>query len=142
MPSSGLMNGTTIVLSIKDADGGTYSPIGHATSSSISYSLDTPDATSKDSSGYREVIAGVRSLDMSFDGFVAYDDPTSIEELMVFINNRTKVNCKFATAITGDVVYSCDGFLTSIDYTADSESPVTYSGTFSSTGSVTIGTNP
>ena len=142
MPSSGLMNGTTIVLSIKDADGGTYSPIGHATSSSISYSLDTPDATSKDSSGYREVIAGVRSLDMSFDGFVAYDDPTSIEELMVFINNRTKVNCKFATAITGDVVYSCDGFLTSIDYTADSESPVTYSGTFSSTGSVSIGTNP
>lgn len=142
MPSSGLMNGTTIVLSIKDADGGTYSPIGHATSSSISYSLDTPDATSKDSSGYREVIAGVRSLDMSFDGFVAYDDPTSIEELMVFINNRTKVNCKFATALTGDVVYSCDGFLTSIDYTADSESPVTYSGTFSSTGSVTIGTNP
>ena len=142
MPSSGLMNGTTIVLSIKDADGGTYSPIGHATSSSISYSLDTPDATSKDSSGYREVIAGVRSLDMSFDGFVAYDDPTSIEELMVFINNRTKVNCKFATAITGDVVYSCDGFLTSIDYTADSESPVTYSGTFSSSGSVTIGTNP
>ena len=142
MPSSGLMNGTTIVLSIKDADGGTYSPIGHATSSSISYSLDTPDATSKDSSGYREVIAGVRSLDMSFDGFVAYDDPTSIEELMVFINNRTKVNCKFATALTGDVVYSCDGFLTSIDYTADSESPVTYSGTFSSSGSVTIGTNP
>lgn len=141
MPSSGLMNGTTIVLSIKDADGGTYSPIGHATSSSISYSLDTPDATSKDSSGYREVIAGVRSLDMSFDGFVAYDDPTSIEELMVFINNRTKVNCKFATALTGDVVYSCDGFLTSIDYTADSESPVTYSGTFSSTGSVTTATN-
>ncbi len=141
MPSSGLMNGTTIVLSIKDADGGTYSPIGHATSSSISYSLDTPDATSKDSSGYREVIAGVRSLDMSFDGFVAYDDPTSIEELMVFINNRTKVNCKFATAITGDVVYSCDGFLTSIDYTADSESPVTYSGTFSSTGSVTTAIN-
>ena len=120
MPSSGLMNGTTIVLSIKDADGGTYSPIGHATSSSISYSLDTPDATSKDSSGYREVIAGVRSLDMSFDGFVAYDDPTSIEELIVFINNRTKLNCKFATALTGDVVYSSDGLLTYIDYTADS----------------------
>lgn len=141
MASTGLMNGTLIVLSVS-TDGSTYNTIGHATSSSISYSLDTPDATSKDSSGYREVIAGVRSLDMSFDGFVAYDDPTSIEELMVFINNRTKVNCKFATALTGDVVYSCDGFLTSIDYTADSESPVTYSGTFSSTGSVTIGTNP
>ena len=141
MPSTGLMNGTTVVLSIKNADGGSYSPIGHATSSSISYSLDTPDATSKDSGGYREIIAGTRSLDFSFDGFVAYDDATNLEELMVFINNRTKVNCKFATALTDDVVYSCDGFLTSIDYTADSEAPVTYSGTFSSTGSVTIGTN-
>ena len=141
MPSTGLMNGTTVVLSIKNADGGSYSPIGHATSSSISFNMDTPDATSKDSSGDREIIAGTRSLDFSFDGFVAYDDATNIEELMVFINNRTKVNCKFATALTGDVVYSCDGFLTSIDYTADSEAPVTYSGTFSSTGSVTIGTN-
>ncbi len=141
MPSAGLMNGTTVVLSIKNADSGAYSPIGHTTSSSISYTLDTPDATSKDSGGYREIIAGVRSLDMSFDGFVAYDDATNIEELLVFINNRTKVNCKFATALSGDVVYSCDGFLTSIEYGADSEAPVTYSGSFSSTGSVTIGTN-
>jgi len=141
MPSTGIMNGTTVVLSIKNADSGAYTTIGHTTSSSISYSLDTPDATSKDSGGYREIIAGVRSLDMSFDGFVAYDDTTNIEELMVFINNRTKVNCKFATALSGDVVYSCDGFLTSIEYGADSEAPVTYSGSFSSTGSVTIGTN-
>tara|TARA_Y100001937_G_scaffold35837_1_gene51414 strand:- start:452 stop:880 length:429 start_codon:yes stop_codon:yes gene_type:complete len=142
MPSTGLMNGTTVVMSIKNTDGGSYSPIGHTTSSSISYSLDTPEATSKDSGGYREIIAGVRSLDMNFDGFVTYDDATNLEELIVFINNRTKVNIKFATALTGDVVYSVDGFLTSIESTADSESPITYSGSFSSTGSVTIGTNP
>tara|TARA_R100000654_G_scaffold75161_1_gene111643 strand:- start:2560 stop:2985 length:426 start_codon:yes stop_codon:yes gene_type:complete len=141
MASTGLMNGTTVVLSIKNADSGAYTTIGHTTSSSISYTLDTPEATSKDSGGYREIIAGVRSLDMSFDGFVAYDDTTNIEELMVFINNRTKVNCKFATAVTGDVVYSCDGFLTSIEYGADSEAPVTYSGSFSSTGTVSIGSN-
>lgn len=141
MATAGLMNGTLVVLQIKNADGGTYDTIGHATSSSISYSLDTPDATSKDSGGYREIIAGVRSLDFSFDGFVAYDDTTGIDELLAFIDGRTKVNCKFGTEVTGDTVYSCDGFLTSIDYTADSESPVTYSGTFSSTGSVTTANN-
>ena len=140
MASTGLMNGTLIVLSVS-TDGSTYNTIGHATSSSISYSLDTPDATSKDSGGYREIIAGVRSLDFSFDGFVAYDDTTGIDELLAFIDGRTKVNCKFGTGVTDDTVYSCDGFLTSIDYTADSESPVTYSGTFSSTGSVTTATN-
>lgn len=141
MATAGLMNGTLIVLQIKNADGGTYDTIGHATSSSISYTLDTPDATSKDSSGYREVIAGVRSLDMSFDGFVAYDDSTSIDDLLTFIDGRTKVNCKFGTEVTGDTVYSCDGFLTSIEYTGDSESPATYSGSFVSTGSVTTATN-
>ena len=78
---------------------------------------------------------------MSFDGFVAYDDSTSIDDLLVFIDGRTKVNCKFGTEVTGDTVYSCDGFLTSIEYTGDSESPATYSGTFVSTGSVTTATN-
>ena len=141
MATAGLMNGTLIVLQIKNATSGTYDTIGHATSSSISYALDTPDATSKDSGGYREIIAGVRSLDMSFDGFVAYDDTTGIDELLAFIDGRTKVNCKFGTEVSGDTVYSCDGFLTSIEYTGDSESPATYSGSFVSTGSVTTDTN-
>ena len=85
MPSAGLMNGTTVVLSIKNADSGDYDTIGHTTSSSISYTLDTPDATSKDSGGYREIIAGVRSLDMSFDGFVTlflvYSDVSFVERI-------------------------------------------------------------
>ena len=68
MASTGLMNGTVVVLSVS-TDGSSYNTIGHASSSSISFALDTPDATSKDSGGYREVIAGVRSLDFSFDGF-------------------------------------------------------------------------
>lgn len=140
MASTGLMNGTLIVLSVS-TDGTTYNTIGHATSSSISYALDTPDATSKDSGGYREIIAGVRSLDFSFDGFVAYDDTVDVDVLLGYIDGRTKIYCKFGTAVSGDTVYSCQGFLTSIEYSADSESPATYSGSFSSTGSVTTATN-
>ncbi len=140
MASTGLMNGTLIVLSVS-TDGNTFNNIGHATSSSISFALDTPDATSKDSGGYREMIAGTRSLDFSFDGFVAYDDTVDVDALLGYINGRTKITCKFGTAVSGDTVYSCQGFLTSVDYTADSESPVTYSGSFSSTGSVTVATN-
>ena len=140
MASTGLMNGTLIVLSVS-TDGNTFYNIGHATSSSISFALDTPDATSKDSGGYREIIAGTRSLDFSFDGFVAYDDTIDVDALLSYVNGRTKITCKFGTAVSGDTVYSCQGFLTSVDYTADSESPVTYSGSFSSTGSVTVATN-
>ena len=140
MASTGLMNGTVVVLSVS-TDGSSYNTIGHASSSSISFALDTPDATSKDSGGYREVIAGVRSLDFSFDGFVAYDDTVDVDTLLGYINGRTQIYCKFGTAVTGDSVYSCAGFLTSIDYSADSEQPVTYSGTFVSSGTVTIAQN-
>ena len=51
MASTGLMNGTLLVLSIA-TDGNTFYNLWHSTSSSLSFALDTPEATSKDSGGY------------------------------------------------------------------------------------------
>ena len=121
MASTGLMNGTLLVLQIS-TDGSSFTNLGHSTSSSLSFTLDTPEATSKDSGGYREVIAGARSIDISFDSFVAY-------------------HARFGTAVSGDTTYAVQGFISSIDYTADAEAPITFSGTFTSTGAVSIGTN-
>ena len=132
MPSTGIMNGTLLVLQVS-TDGSSFTNIGHSTSASLSFSLDTPEATSKDSGGYREVIAGTRSIEISFDGLVAYDDSVDI--------NRTKIHARFGTTVTGDTTYAVQGFLSSIEYTADSEAPITFSGTFTSSGSVSIGTN-
>lgn len=140
MPSTGIMNGTLLVLQIS-TDDSTYNTIGHTTSSSLSFSLDTPEATSKDSGGYREVIAGTRSLEISFDGLVAYDDTVDIDTLIGHANSRTKIYARFGTTVTGDTTYTSQGFLSSIEYTADSEAPITYSGTFTSSGSVTIASN-
>ena len=56
-------------------------------------------------------------------------------------NNRTKIHARFGTAVSGDTTYAVQGFISSIDYTADAESPITFSGTFTSTGAVSIGTN-
>ena len=55
-------------------------------------------------------------------------------------NNRTKIHARFGTAVSGDTLCSTK-FISSIDYTADAESPITFSGTFTSTGAVSIGTN-
>ena len=140
MPSTGIMNGTLLVLQVS-SDGNTFTNIGHSTSASLSFSLDTPEATSKDSGGYREVIAGTRSIEISFDGLVAYDDSVDIDTLLGFANNRTKIHARFGTAVSGDTTYAVQGFLSSIEYTADSEAPITFSGTFTSSGSVSIGTN-
>ena len=98
MPSTGIMNGTLLVLQVS-SDGNTFTNIGHSTSASLSFSLDTPEATSKDSGGYREVIAGTRSIEISFDGLVAYDDSVDIDTLLGFANNRTKIHARFGTEI-------------------------------------------
>jgi hypothetical protein len=52
MATTGVFNGTNLVLKI---EGGT---LGHTTSCSLSLSNDLPEATSKDSSGFQQVIAG------------------------------------------------------------------------------------
>tara|TARA_Y100000114_G_scaffold149758_1_gene164340 strand:- start:365 stop:787 length:423 start_codon:yes stop_codon:yes gene_type:complete len=138
MATSGVFNGTNLLLKLSSDGGSTYTNLGHTTSSSISFSLDTPESTSKDSGGYREVIAGLRSIEISFDGLVAYDDGFGAESLVNILNNRTKIKAQFGTASSGDPVYTVDGFISSIEVSGEMESPVSYSGTFIATGSVSI----
>ena len=61
--------------------------------------------------------------------------------MISYANNRTKITARFGTAVSGDTTYTVQGFISSIDYTADAEAPITFSGTFTSTGSVTVAQN-
>jgi len=140
MATSGVFNGTNLILKVI-ADGGTLLTIGHTTSCTFSLSNDLPIATTKDSSGFQEVIAGVRSAEITFDGLVDYSDIMDIDALIGFVTSRQKIDFSFGTAATGDVVYSGEGFLSSVDYTAEMESPVSFSGTITSTGAITAAAN-
>ena len=140
MATSGVFNGTNLILKVI-ADGGTLATIGHTTSCTFSISNDLPIATTKDSSGYQEVISGVRSAEITFDGLVDYSDSMDIDTLIGFVTSRQKIDFSFGTAATGDVVYSGEGFLSSVDYTAEMESPVSFSGTITSTGAITATAN-
>jgi len=130
MATTGVFNGTDVVFRVSTNSGGAFTPVGHTTSSSISFSMDTPESTSKDSGGFQEVIAGVRSVEISF-----------LDYMVGSSNGRTKVRVDFGTGITGDKVYRMDGFFSSIEYSAEAENPVTYSGTFVGTGAVQVATN-
>lgn len=143
MATQGIFNGTDLLIKVI-ADGGTLGNIGHTTSCSLSLSQDLPEATSKDSSGMQEVISGVRSAEISFEGLVVYDESSGIqnqEEVADFILNRNKVDWQFGTAESGDTIYTGEGFLSSVEVTAEMESPVTYSGTIVVTGSISKSTN-
>jgi hypothetical protein len=104
-------------------------------------SNDLPEATTKDSNGFQEVIAGVMSGEISFEGLVAYDDSANAIEMADFLLARTQLTCVFGTAETGDVVYTAEGFLSNVEMSAEAESPVSYSGSITLTGSITKSTN-
>jgi predicted secreted protein len=138
--ASTVYNGTNLLLKFI-ADGGTLATIGHSTSASLSLSMDAPEATSKDSGGYQEVIAGLRSGEISFEGLVDYTDTQNVPAMATLMENRSKIDWSFGTTTTGDTVFSGEGFITSIETSGEMESAVTYSGTIVTTGSITTAVN-
>ena len=135
MATTGVFNGTNLILTI---EGDT---VGHPTSCSMSLSMDTPEATTKDSNGFSEYIGGVKGGEISFEGLVAYDDTANAIEFADYLLARTQLTCVFGTAETGDAVYTAEGFLSSVEMSAEMEAAVTYSGSITITGAITKSTN-
>lgn len=135
MATSGIFNGS--LLSIK-VDG---NKILNSTSCSLSLSADTPEATTKDSGGFQDLIVGVKSGEISFEGLVAYDSGSGsqIGDISDELISGAQVTWEFSTDVSGDDKYSGTGFISSIEITADMESPVSYSGTIVTTGTITQG---
>ena len=150
MATTGLFNGTSLVVLI-----GTE-VIGYATSCSLSLAIDTPDSSTKQSLGWAEEIGGQRSWSLTTDGLATVVPGTvatyvTTAELNALAIARTAVTVKFTTVdnstvggvtpVSGDVIYSGQAFIESVDLTADMENPVTYSVSFKGTGVLTIATN-
>lgn len=135
MSTTGVFNGTNLILTVEGAT------VGHTTSCSMSLSMDTPEATTKDSNGFSEYIGGVKGGEVSFEGLVAYDDSANAIEFADYLLARTQLTCVFGTTETGDAIYTAEGFLTSVEMSAEMESAVTYSGSITLTGAITKSTN-
>ena len=145
MATTGVFNGTSLVVLV-----GTE-VVAHATSCSLSLSADLPDSTTKQSGGWADHIAGLKSWTLSTDGLATVDPAATASyyttgELMSAIANKTQVTVKFTTvsgttAVTGDLYWSGTAYIESMDITADMESPVTYSVSFTGVGALTQGTN-
>ena len=135
MATTGVFNGTNLIITVEGAT------VGHTTSCTLSLSNDLPEATTKDSSGFQEVIAGVMSGEISFEGLVAYDDSANAIEMADYLLARTQLTCVFGTAESGDDVFTAEGFLSSVEMSAEAESPVSYSGSITLTGAITKSTN-
>lgn len=128
-----ILNGTVFLLKI----GGTALP--DQTEGSISINMETRDITTKDSSGYRELLEGVRSGSISVSGLVD-DDGAGGAGSVLFqdLDSRTAQTIIFGFDDTSDdYFYSCSAFCTSLEVGGGTEDNVTYSATFEITGAIT-----
>lgn len=131
MATAGVFNGTNLLLKVQ----GTV--VGHTTSCTLTINQDIADATTKDSAGWSEGIAGLKSGEVSFDGLVDYSDANNAEQLLDLLISRTEIDVVVGTAATGDSVYSAKGFIASLEQTGEMESAVSFSGSITLTGAVT-----
>ena len=139
--ASTVFNGSNLLIKVAD-DGSSPTTIGHSTSCTISFTNDMADATTKDSAGFSEVIAGLRSAEISFDGLIDYTDGSSGgAEIAHKLLTRQKCDFSFGTAATGDTIYTGEGFISSCEISGSMEEAVTYSGTITVTGAITESVN-
>jgi len=128
-----ILNGTVYLLSVA----GTALP--DQTEGSISINMETRDITTKDSSGYRELLEGLRSGSVSVSGLV--DDDASGGAggtLFTTLNTRAAVALIFGfDDASDDYNYTCNAFCTSLEISAGTEDNVTYSASFEITGAIT-----
>ena len=115
--------------------------IAAATDCSLSLSMETIDITTKDSAGWRELLAGTRSGSISCSGLIDYTDASNKDttDLFLAFENRTALTLAFqkANEVTGDLAFTCVGFLTSLEQSGGTEDTATYSATFEISGVIT-----
>jgi TP901-1 family phage major tail protein len=134
MASTGKNNGTLIAL-YKDGV-----KVTHSTNTSLDISEDIIDVTTKDSSGWKESIPGLRSASGSGDFLFSEDGAVNFEDFFDEINTRSSFTALWSTAVTGDKTYTGTAYITSISLSGGVEDAMTYNIAFEITGAVTKGT--
>jgi len=127
-----IINGTVWLLAL----GGTDLP--DQTEGSISINMEMRDITTKDSSGYRELLPGLRSGTISVSGLI--DDQGTGGAggtLFTALSAQTEQSIVFGLDSTNDYHYTCFGFCSSLEVSGGTEDNVTYSATFELTRAIT-----
>jgi len=115
--------------------------VAHTTD--ITFKLDNAmvDVTTRNSNGWKETLAGIRTWSLAVTGVVAFDDTTGWMAFVQGVVNRSLFTVKFSTGITGDFYFSGNGHISATGSTAKMETGATFTGTVEGTGPLTIGTN-
>lgn len=116
------------------AEAPVYTTVGAQRGASLSMSAETLDKTSKDSEGWMESLAGMRSWSISTDGLLILDDEgyLAIEDAYMLGNN---VLIQMTTK--SGALYEGDAIITTVDLDAPYDDLANYSAEFTGAGKLT-----
>jgi len=139
-----IFNGTDLILKVSESSGGTEYKLLHSQNVSLSVNADTIDVSTKDSSGWRDLIGGQKSFSLSADGLYDYSPTagttTDPSDLVTQMLNRTEVTFTFTyggSLSAGDTYYTGSGLVTSFEVSGGVEDAPTYSVSIEGTGALT-----
>ena len=133
---------TSVLTLYFDTDGaGTWAAAAHSTDASISFSAETVDITSKDTSGYRDTIAGLKSWTANLTAFIDYSATWGQEDLVDKWIAGECVKIRFTTNVASEVYYEGDATITSVELNSSgAEEAASFSLTLENAGAITKGT--
>lgn len=142
MPTTNVIN-TTLLKFQGGNSGGTV--VSRQNDVTFSVNHEPRDITTKDSGGWRELLEGLRSYEISISGLLAYDDTlsvyTSSTGIDAVLRARTSQTWILGTAVSGDVKLSGAGYWTSLEVgSPDQEGNCTFSATLQGSGQYYVGT--
>lgn len=100
--------------------------LGHSTQSRFSLNVDLPDATSKDSLGFKEVIAGIRSGTISVAGLVDYSDTVNFDQLASMVLTKEVNEWVFTQEAFEGLTLTGKGYINNVEQVGDMENLVSY----------------
>ena len=139
--STSVMNSTDVVIQVS-SDDVTYEFIGKMTSASLAISMATRDTSTKDSSGWMEVLEGQKSWTLSGEGLVVYNNSgkATPDDIYGHLSSRTVIYIEFGSEATDEKYYSGTGYFTEFSTDAGVEDNATFSFSFQGTSTLTQGT--
>ena len=122
-----IVNATDVVVKINTTAGSAPSDVLlHCTSASLSITRDLRDSTTKASGGWQNNLPGLKSWEISGDGFVDFDGTMDTKDLITeMISATPQVEVSFGVAGSG--VFTGQAIFTSISLDAGVEEYATYS---------------
>lgn len=100
--------------------------LGHSTSTVISLEQDLSDATTKDSQGWQEFLAGIKTGTIRAEGLSDYSDSLNFGQLQTMLITRSINKFYFKQPASEKLIFRGDGFITNISEVAENDGAVSF----------------